>query len=66
MRTTRVWLSGFLLLGVLLGLLGSLLVGWRYQNDVDPELIGFHFVSLNVGYILAAAGAQRLLDMTSA
>jgi MFS transporter, FHS family, glucose/mannose:H+ symporter len=66
MRTTRVWLSGFLLLGILLGLLGSLLVAWRYQNDVDPELIGLHFLCLNTGYIIAAAGVQRLLGTTSA
>jgi fucose permease len=66
MRTTRVWLSGFLLLGILLGLLGSLLVAWRYYNDVDPELIGLHFLCLNAGYIIAAAGAQRLLGTTSA
>jgi MFS transporter, FHS family, glucose/mannose:H+ symporter len=66
MRTRRVWLSGFLLLGVLLGLLGSLLVAWRYYNDVDPELIGVHFLYLNVAYIAAAAGAQRLLDKTPA
>ncbi len=65
MRTTRVWLSGFFLLGVLLGLLGSLLVAWRYQNDIDPELIGLHFLCLNVGYVLAAAGAERLLCKTS-
>ncbi|HEY7209784.1 MAG TPA: MFS transporter [Bryobacteraceae bacterium] len=65
MTTARVWLSGFLLLGVLLGLLGSLLVVWRYQIDVEPHLIGFHFLAVNAGYVIAAALAERLLRRIS-
>ncbi|HLH02259.1 MAG TPA: MFS transporter [Bryobacteraceae bacterium] len=57
----RVWLSGFFLLGMLLGLLGPLLVVWRYQIDVEPHLIGLHFLALNAGYVVAAAVSSRLL-----
>ncbi len=60
MERARIWLSGFLLLGVLLGLLGSLLVAWQYQIDVTPEVTGWHFLAVNAGYVAAAAFAQRL------
>jgi fucose permease len=53
------WLSGFLLLGTLLGLLGSLLVAWEYHIDVEPRVIGFHFLALSGGYVAAAAIAQK-------
>ncbi len=66
MATARVWLSGFLLLGILLGLLGSLVVAWHYYIDVEPQLIGLHFLCLNAGYVMAAAGAQKLLHRISA
>lgn len=59
--TDRDWISGFLLLGIFLGLLGSLLVGWQYHIDADPKLIGLHFLALSAGYVIAAAAAQRLL-----
>ena len=54
-----LWLSGFLPLGVLIGLLGSLVVAWQYHIDVEPQIIGLHFLALSVGYVLAAAVAQR-------
>ena len=57
----RDWISGFLLLGILLGLLGSLLVAWQYHIDADPKLIGLHFLALSAGYVIGAAAAQRLL-----
>ncbi|HEX4168687.1 MAG TPA: MFS transporter [Bryobacteraceae bacterium] len=60
MKTARIWLSGFLLLGVVLGLPGSLLVAWQYHIDVAPPLIGLHFLALNAGYVGAAALAQKL------
>lgn len=66
MTSSRVWLSGFLLLGVLLGLLGSLLVVWQYHIDVEPQLIGLHFLALNAGYVVAAVTAQRLLPQVRA
>src|SRR5579883_2547875 len=61
----RVWLSGFFLLGMLLGLLGPLLVVWRYQIDVEPHLIGLHFLALNAGYVIAAALSNRLPRRTT-
>jgi fucose permease len=54
-----LWLSGFLPLGVLIGLLGSLVVAWQYHIDVEPQIIGLHFLALSVGYVLAAAIGQR-------
>jgi fucose permease len=53
------WLAGFLLLGALLGLAGSLLVAWEYHIDVEPQIIGLHFLSLSAGFIAAAAIAQK-------
>lgn len=63
--TSRIWLAGFLPLGVLLGMLGSLIVAWQYQIDVAPELIGLHFLALNAGYVVAAGIAQNLLRRIS-
>lgn len=60
-RLAREWVSGFLLLGVLFGLLGSLLIAWQYHIDTNPQLIGLHFLALNAGYVVAAIVAQRLL-----
>jgi fucose permease len=54
-----LWLSGFLPLGVLIGLLGSLVVTWQYHIDVEPQIIGLHFLALSIGYVLAAAIGQR-------
>ncbi len=53
------WLAGFLLLGALLGLAGSLQVAWEYHIDVEPQIIGLHFLSLSAGFIAAAAIAQK-------
>jgi hypothetical protein len=46
-------LSGFLILGILLGLLGPLLIAWQYHINVEPETIGYHFLALNEGYLAA-------------
>ncbi len=62
----RIWLSGFLLLGMLLGLPGSLIITWQYHIDVDPRLIGSHFLALNAGYLVASAIVDRLLRHFSA
>ena len=64
-RRARDWIEGFLLLGVLVGLLGSLLIAWRYHIDTDPHLVGFHFLALNAGYVTAVAVAQWLLSRIS-
>lgn len=57
----HVWLAGFLLLGILLGLIGPMLVAWQYHLDADPREIGLHFLALNAGYVVAALFCQRLL-----
>jgi fucose permease len=54
-----LWLSGFLPLGILIGLLGSLVVAWHYHIDVEPQIIGLHFLALSVGYVLAATIGQH-------
>jgi fucose permease len=54
-----LWLSGFLPLGVLIGLLGSLVVAWHYHIDVEPQIIGLHFLALSIGYVLAATIGQK-------
>lgn len=61
----RTWLAGFLLLGMMLGLLGSLLIVWRYHIDVDPRLVGLHFLGLNAGYVVSAILSQRVLNRLS-
>lgn len=60
-QRVREWISGFLLLGILVGLLGSLLIAWQYHIDTDPQLIGLHFLALNAGYVIGVASAQRLI-----
>jgi len=57
----RDWTSGFVVLGVFAGVIGSLLVAWQYHIDTNPRVVGLHFLGLNAGYILGAAGSQRLL-----
>jgi fucose permease len=54
-----LWLSGFLPLGILIGLLGSLVVAWHYHIDVEGQIIGLHFLALSVGYVLAATIGQK-------
>lgn len=58
-------MAGFLLVGVLIGLLGSLLIVWQYHINTDPQLIGLHFLALNAGYVVAVAITQRLLHQVS-
>ncbi|MBV9761143.1 MAG: MFS transporter [Acidobacteriaceae bacterium] len=65
-RLARSWIAGFLLIGLLLGLAGSLLVAWHYHIDADPRLIALHFLGLNAGYVIAALGAERLIERTGA
>ncbi len=59
--SARGWVGGFFLLGVLVGLLGSLVVTWQYYIDADPRLIGLHFLGLNAGYVAGSVFAQPLL-----
>ena len=64
-RRAREWVGGFLVVGVLVGILGSLLIFWQYHIDTDPQLIGLHFLALNAGYVIAVATTQRLLTRVS-
>jgi fucose permease len=57
----RPWIAGFLLVGMLLGVVGSLLIAWQYHINVDPRISGLHFLGLDAGYVIAVASAQRLL-----
>ena len=61
-RLAPNWVSGFLLSGVLIGALGSLLIVWHYHIDTYPEVVGLHFLVLNVGYLLGAVGAEWLAE----
>lgn len=61
-RRARDWISGFLVLGVLLGLLGPIMVAWQYHRGVAPQLIGLHFLALSAGYVVGTVSAQRILS----
>jgi fucose permease len=61
----RAWFLGFLLAGVLVGLLGSLLIAWQYHIGTAPDLIGLHFLVFSAGYVAAAGISQRLLTRVS-
>ncbi|MFL6350489.1 MAG: MFS transporter [Bryobacteraceae bacterium] len=62
---SRDWPSGFFLVGTLIALPASLSIAWHYHIGTPPELIGLHFLALNIGYVIAAATAQRLLARVS-
>ena len=57
----RDWTSGFTVLGVFTGVIGSLLVAWQYHIDTEPGIIGLHFLGLNTGYVVGAGSSQFLL-----
>ncbi len=57
----RDWTSGFTLLGLFAGIIGSLLVAWQYHIDTEPGLIGLHFLGLNAGCVAGALLSQPLL-----
>lgn len=61
MKTARSWLGGFLLLGLVFGMPGSLVIAWRYHIGMPSSLIGLHFLALNAGYVWAAGMAPRLV-----
>ncbi len=48
-------------MGILVGCIGSLLIAWQYHINTHPEVIGFHFLALNAGYVVAQAISRRLL-----
>lgn len=53
------WIYGFLLLGILLGLLGSLIIAWQFHLGTEPTVIGRHFLSLNAGFVIAVSTVRR-------
>ena len=55
-------MAGFFVLGILLGMLGSLVITWQYHIDVEPESIGRHFLAMSAGYVLASLLTPRLLS----
>jgi fucose permease len=55
-------MAGFFLLGILLGMLGSLVIGWHYHIDVEPNSIGLHFLALSAGYVAASLLVPRLFS----
>ena len=54
-------MSGFLLTGVLMGMLGSLVVAWRYQFDTDPRIVGLHSLTFNAAVLAAGYVTQKRL-----
>jgi FHS family glucose/mannose:H+ symporter-like MFS transporter len=58
-------MSGFLLAGVLIGILGSMLVVWDYDIDIVPTTVALHFLALGVGYLIGSLVAEWLLQRTS-
>ena len=58
----RKVLSGFLLSGFLLALLGAILPAWGYHRDpADFTAVGHYFLSLAIGIVAAASLARRLM-----
>jgi FHS family glucose/mannose:H+ symporter-like MFS transporter len=57
-------LSGFFLFGLLMSFLGAILPAWRYHLIPDFTAVGYYFLSLNVGILVSAYAAQRLVSRT--
>src|SRR5579864_3200915 len=54
-------LSGFLISGMLMSFLGAILPAWGYHLKDDFKEVGYYFLSLNLGFLLAAGFAHLLL-----
>ena len=59
---SSTWMAGFFLLGILLGMVGSLVITWQYHIDVEPESIGLHFLAMTAGYVVASLLTPRLFS----
>jgi fucose permease len=46
-------MAGFFLLGILLGMLGSLVIIWHYHIEAEPGIIGLHFLGMGAGFVLS-------------
>jgi fucose permease len=64
-RAARNVAAGFLLTGMLMGMLGSLIIVWRYQLDRDPRVIGLHFFAFNAAVVLGGFSSQLLVSRFS-
>ncbi len=58
---SAAWMAGFLLLGILLGMLGSLVMVWHYHIEEESSSVGTHFLAMGAGFVVSSQGAQRLL-----
>lgn len=63
--SARAGALGFLLAGILMGVIGSLTVAWRYELDKDPRAVGLHFLAFNASVLLCGVVAQSLLRKLS-
>jgi fucose permease len=57
--------AGFLLAGMLMGVLGSLMIVWRYQLDRDPRGIGLHFFAFDAAILLSGLSSQLAISRLS-
>jgi fucose permease len=57
-------MAGFFLLGILLGMLGTLVIIWHYHIDEQPRSIGFHFLGMGAGFVVASLLIPRALGKT--
>jgi hypothetical protein len=55
-------MAGFFLLGIMLGMLGSLVITWHYHIDAEPQTIGLHFLAMSAGFVAASLLVPRLLS----
>lgn len=63
--TGRFAAPGFLLAGMLMGVVGSLTVAWRYELDKDPRAIGLHFLAFNAALLICGVLSRHLLRRVS-
>jgi fucose permease len=57
--------AGFLLAGMLIGVLGSLMIAWLYQFDKDFREVGLHFLAFSGAALAGAFLVQRFLRAMS-
>jgi MFS family permease len=57
-RDVRQAGAGFFLTGILMGVLGPLMVVWRYQLDKDPREVGFHFFAFDAALLFGGLSYQ--------
>jgi len=59
------WALGFFLCGSLFGMIGALMVAWRYYMGQDSRLIGLHFLALDASMLVAHLIARRYVNAGS-